>query len=115
MPCLHLPVLADSREPPGHVPANVSTDVHRRCGFVRPLALPSYATNSHSGPHYDALVLPCQRSAVTRRTTREGTLPLGERVASHGSRVATTGDWSAEEQRSLPSAVWYDERRRVNS
>jgi len=115
MPWLHLPVLADYREPPGHVPANISTDVHRRRGFVRPSVLPSYTTNSHSGPHYDALALPCQRSAVTRRTTREGTRPLGECVARHGSCEGTTADWLAEEQRSLPTAVWYDERRRVHT
>ena len=34
-----------------------------------------------------------------------GTLPLGERVASHGSRAGTTGDGSAAEQRILHTAI----------
>jgi len=42
---------------------------------------------------------------VTLRTTRAGTLPLGERVASHGSRAGLTGDWSAEEQRLFHTAA----------
>ena len=67
--------------------------------------LPPSATNSHGGPHYDAFALPCQRSAVTLRTTRESTLPLSERVASHGSRVGPTGDWSAEAQWIFHTAV----------
>jgi len=39
------------------------------------------------------------------RTTHEDALPLSERVTSHGSRVGTTGAWSAEEQRILHTAV----------
>jgi len=50
-------------------PANAITDVHRRCVFVGPSALPPSATNSHGGQHYYACATPCQRGSLPLRTT----------------------------------------------
>src|SRR5215467_11796367 len=51
-------------------PANAITNVHMRCVFVRPLALPLSATNSHGGQHYYACATPCQCGSLLLRTTR---------------------------------------------
>src|SRR5262249_50310205 len=61
--CTSLPLLTVVNHR-GTWPANAITAVPRRCRYVRPSALPPYATNSHGGRHYDAIVPPCQRGAV---------------------------------------------------
>src|SRR5712691_9510168 len=69
----------------------VSLSGRQRCRHRQPTAMAARIMTPWRYPVNVAL--------WTLRTTCAGTLPLAERVASHGCRAGTTGDWSAAEQR----------------